>query len=251
MNKAKGVRNRTVEDCDFGRPRNSGGEEMKRSIAATAAVIILAFTVFPALVTAATVEPIDAQSETGKTYGEWSANWWQYVLSIPAADNPLFDPTGAECTPQDPSSPVFFLVGSFGGPVTRNQCTVPAGKYLFFPLLNNIFARTEAHETEDFMRNQLTGFIKSIRELHASIDGVPVGGLDGPLSPYRTVSPAFYVTLPEGNIFGLDAGTTLFSVADGVFVMIKPLSQGHHTINFGGVAGAFTVDVTYDPLTAQ
>src|SRR5437899_1087429 len=33
----------------------------------------------------------------GKTYGEWSAAWWQWVLSIPKRDNPLADPTGEKC----------------------------------------------------------------------------------------------------------------------------------------------------------
>jgi len=30
----------------------------------------------------------------GKDYGAWSAEWWQWVLSITASDNPLFDETG-------------------------------------------------------------------------------------------------------------------------------------------------------------
>lgn len=30
----------------------------------------------------------------GLTYGEWSALWWQYVLSIPSPKNPLEGGTG-------------------------------------------------------------------------------------------------------------------------------------------------------------
>jgi hypothetical protein len=71
----------------------------------------------------------------GNTYGEWSAEWWQWVLSVPAADSPIADTTGTNCTQQQ-SGPVFYLAGTAGtGPVTRN-CTVPAGKALFFPILN-------------------------------------------------------------------------------------------------------------------
>jgi hypothetical protein len=33
-----------------------------------------------------------------KTYGEWSARWWQWVRSIPAGTNPLLDTTGHTVT---------------------------------------------------------------------------------------------------------------------------------------------------------
>ena len=74
----------------------------------------------------------------GNTYGEWSAEWWQWVLSIPQANSPVADTTGADCAQQQ-SGPVFFLAGTGGGdPVTRN-CTVPAGKALYFPILNSLW----------------------------------------------------------------------------------------------------------------
>ena len=34
-------------------------------------------------------------------------------------------------------------------------------------------------------------------------------------------------------------------VADGYWVMLRPLSAGHHTVSFGGTAGAFYTQVTY------
>ena len=42
--------------------------------------------------------PINSTSH-GKTYGEWTAAWWQWALSIPAERNPFFplDPTGEFC----------------------------------------------------------------------------------------------------------------------------------------------------------
>jgi len=194
------------------------------------------------------VQPVDSQVATGKTYGEWSANWWQYVLSIPSADNPLLDTTGVDCAfNQNSSSPVFFLVGSIGGNVTRSQCVVPGGKVLFFPILNDIYIRTAPNETEDLMRNRITGSVKAVSELHVAIDGVPVSNL-GAL--YRTVSPSFYITLPEGNLFGAPS-RTYFAVADGFYLMVSPLSAGTHTINFGGKSGSFTLDDSYDPLTAE
>jgi hypothetical protein len=86
---------------------------------------------------------VPPQSESfPQTYGEWSAQWWQYVLGIPdnptPNENPLTDPTGAQC-PVGQWGPVFFLVGTAGplpGTAIRNKCEVPAEVGLFFPIIN-------------------------------------------------------------------------------------------------------------------
>src|SRR5262249_22517496 len=107
------------------------------------------------------VLPGAAASKTGHTYGQLSAAWWQYVFSIPAnppayTPNPLFDETGSNCGvgQSASSSPVFFLVGVFNtsGTATRTKCTVPGGKFLFFPMLNaeadNALATTELKQSQ-------------------------------------------------------------------------------------------------------
>src|SRR5262245_29132534 len=55
----------------------------------------------------------------GLTYGEWSAKWWQFVLSIPAPNNPLL--RDDKCTVGQ-TGRVWFLTGKLcvstvpGGP---------------------------------------------------------------------------------------------------------------------------------------
>src|SRR6185437_3171085 len=71
----------------------------------------------------------------GKSYNQLAVAWWQYVLGQPAATNPLQDTTGAHCATGQ-TGPVFFLAGTSGSGTVTRQCTVPAGKQLFFPLLN-------------------------------------------------------------------------------------------------------------------
>ena len=44
-------------------------------------------------------------SSHGQTYGEWSAAWWQWVLSVPADHNPALDLRGADAA-QGQSGPV-------------------------------------------------------------------------------------------------------------------------------------------------
>ncbi len=195
----------------------------------------------------------------GKTYGAWSAAWWQYVELQPASSNPLSDPTGALCGVGQ-SGPVFFLVGTNGsGAATRDQCTVPAGKALFFPLVNafDVHVPGDGLDTPQKVWDDLHvagGF--SISALHASIDGVPVSNLDPATTPYRAcagpvarcTAPSFSLTFPADNFFSIPAGTYMPAVADGVYLLLAPLPPGTHTIAFGGTGfgfGPFSEDITY------
>jgi hypothetical protein len=72
-----------------------------------------------------------------QSFKELSAEWQQWVLSIPTPVNPLLDTTGAHCMVGQRGA-VWFLTGtSFGGSVTR-VCDVPEGKPLFFPVVNSV-----------------------------------------------------------------------------------------------------------------
>src|SRR6185503_18999622 len=73
----------------------------------------------------------------GKTYGQWGASWWQWALSIPAAQSPLTDATG-EFAGVSQSGPVWFLAGTLGNSAERTV-TVPEGKPIFMPVHNWIF----------------------------------------------------------------------------------------------------------------
>jgi hypothetical protein len=138
----------------------------------------------------------------GNTYGEWSARWWQWALSVPEGMNPVFDTTGVRCA-EAQAGPVWFLAGTFGGAVTRS-CPVPAGKALFVPLLNAIFGAgvgdcVPPNCDVDALRKAAAAMVENPKTLEASIDGVPLQDL----SAYRVQSPVFSITLPENAIFGL------------------------------------------------
>jgi hypothetical protein len=194
------------------------------------------------------VFPIDSRP-FGHTYGEWSARWWQWALSVPEETNPLLDPTGVHCA-EGQAGPVWFLAGTFGGTATRT-CTVPAGKALFFPLLNTIFGAGvgDCEPTNpgvpcdvDALREAAAAPLENPQTLEASIDGVPLQDL----SAYRVQSPVFSITFPEDAVFGLPSGTFEPNVSDGYWLMLVPLSAGEHTIYFKAVsADGFTSEVTY------
>jgi hypothetical protein len=226
-----------------------------------AIVLIAALSVGAAgvAVTAARANILPPNSHAfGKTYGAWSAAWWQYVEAQPVSSNPLVDSTGAGCRKAQ-SGKVFFLVGANGtGSFTRDRCTVPNGKALFFPLVNTFFFEPGFTAQQDW--EALQAAFGGAKQLHASVDGVPVGNLDPATTPYRVCAgpvercnaPPFSVFLPAENFFtseGVKEGTYEPAVADGYYLLLTPLKPGPHTVTFGGTAlffgGEFSEDITY------
>jgi hypothetical protein len=206
------------------------------------AVLVLASAGTAAAARAKPVVHPPQASTHGATYGEWAARWWQWALGAPVATNPVLDSTGEDCAVGQ-SGHVWFLAGTFGGTVERT-CTIPVGTSLFFPVVNFASIATEPDETEELVHGKVTARANSVDTslLVAEVDGSAIANLDA----YRAHSPTFYVTLPDGNLFGAPAGTYGPAAADGFWLMLAPLPPGTHTVHFGGVLpNGTTVDATY------
>ena len=114
------------------------------SVAASLASVfgLLASTIAPATQARGTPNPTvipHTARPYGLSYGQWSARWWQFVFSIPAADNPQLHDDKCEV---GQSGPVWFLTGKFCVEEScqsflsaTRSCTIPAGKALFFPIV--------------------------------------------------------------------------------------------------------------------
>jgi hypothetical protein len=211
-------------------------------------LITAGMTIAPAQAAAVKIIAVD-DNAYGNTYGEWSARWWQWLLSIPAATNPNLDTTGANCTQQQ-SGPVFFLAGAFGGFVIR-KCSVPAETALFFPI-SNVLAGAAVFDCEP-TEPGVTCNLAVLRSaaaagqspvtLKAIIDGKPVKDLN----QQRVQSPVLTITYPDESVTGVPGGTYAPNVSDGYWLLLAPLSAGTHTIYFK--SGDF-LEVTYN-LTVQ
>jgi hypothetical protein len=184
-----------------------------------------------------------------------TAQWWQYAISIPTSVNPLLDPTGADCMVGQ-RDPILFLVGTFyGGPAMPvRTCSVPAGEWLFFPVINSVqinvpgvCGQTGPLSVAE-LRSLAAPVIDSATNMSVTLDQRPVKNL------VRIKSDVFATTIPVDNIFnfpcgGLNTvppGVYSPSVDDGYYVLLKPLSVGTHTLHIhADGAGGLTVDVTY------
>jgi hypothetical protein len=195
----------------------------------------------------------------GESYGEWNSAWVRWVLSIPINDSshpevhPLLDPTGASCSARQ-SGHVWFLAGSLIGPVTRNNCTIPAGKALFFPIVNAWCdsSPVSCGSTYDQLLAAIKPAIDGATNLQVAVDGRTIRDIPR----YRATTPRpnpFYFNLPDHNLYQYfgnpDAvAGRYYGVADGYYLMLAPLNVGTHTIHLHGdlPGGGPSQDVTYN-----
>jgi hypothetical protein len=184
----------------------------------------------------------------GQSYGEWAVGWWQWAFSIPAANNPVTDTTGAFAGVGQ-QGPVWFLASTFGDSEERTF-TVPAGKALFMPVYQWVFGAS-VNDCEPSvpgvtcdvptLRASAAAAATSVQTMSVTIDGDTVPKI----RQYRAVSPGtFSLTFPEGAVFGFPAGTFTPHVADGYWLMLAPLDSGRHNIRVRVINPSYGTDYT-------
>jgi hypothetical protein len=170
----------------------------------------------------------------GMTYEQWTAAWWQWVLSIPAAENPLNQQGNVDCRAGQHGS-VLFLGGTTEGEAERT-CEVDAGSYLLFPLMNLVAWSPGDFETEEEGREILDYYMAYATGLHAEVNAVTIDNIEA----YRSGSPLFQFTTPDAEpLFyyggqGLQPNSTYDGLSDGYWVMLEPLPAGEYTLHFRG-----------------
>lgn len=203
------------------------------------------------------VYPPNAQPN-GKSYAEWTADWWRWAAGIPCATNPIFDATGANAGINQ-SGPVYFLAGTGGATVTRNV-TIPHGKKILFPLINYLndypcpdpnFQPAQGQSLADFLTEGAAAQMDMAGNLEVTLDGVALNNE----TDYRFPSGLFYFTGNTDLTNCFDpciTGQEQAAASEGYWMMLKPLTYGQHTLHFHAEVPAygFVVDVTYN-ITIQ
>ncbi len=181
-----------------------------------------------------------------------SAEWWQLISSLPTDVNPQFDDSSGECVVGQRGD-VWLLAGTFSGEPTTRTCSVPEGKGLYFPVINqyqfnspNVCGQDGESLTARQMRANIAPLINDATNLSVTLDGKMVKTIQ------RVKSDVFDVALPEQNIytyFGIlpcPAGIYSPAVDDGYYAYIKKLNPGPHILHIHAESGAFIVDNTYN-----
>lgn len=223
-------------------------------ISAISIAAILMITPLVSLIAVANAQEQEQDISVTEPTKQLTARWWQWVTSIPPADNPLLDTTGENCQVGDMGD-IFFLVGTLGGSADR-KCTISEGQDILIPIINTICLDKPGflEEPRDFQppiggpgscQETVESSIDQASGLELTIDGVSIENLE----EFRVQSNPFPLKVQEDNLlgalFGVPPGTYI-SISDGIWVVVESLPAGEHTIHFAGQSpDVGAVDVTY------
>jgi hypothetical protein len=180
-----------------------------------------------------------------------TAHWWEWAISIPTSVNPLLDATGVDCVVGQ-RGPVWFLAGTFSGSSATRTCSLPQGKALFFPVVNdvdinapNVCGQGPGNLSVKELRAVVAAFIDGITSVSVQLDGEAIDA-------QRIKSVPFAAPMPADNIFvqpcngDSPAGVYSPGVDDGYYVVLDPLQSGNHALHFQAQYQGVTVqDITY------
>lgn len=193
---------------------------------------------------AGVVDP--TQPVAGSTQLQLAEQWLQWALSIDAASNPMLDTTGAYAHVNN-LGPVFFVAGNAKGGSSTRTFTVPAGKPIFFPIINAYDIEVPGAGCDLACAFGQIAYVGGATGLYATLDGQDL--LTFP--SYRQTSTAFFTVDLSASLslalgFGGPPIAGLFdAVVDGYWVAVEGLTPGQHTLKFGGTfPTGFTLDVT-------
>src|SRR5919106_3165549 len=168
----------------------------------------------------------------GLPYPKHIEDFWKWILSIPAKDNPINDPTGEKCatSQSNTNSSLFYLAFNNGG-ISERTCKVPAGKGLFIPVMQ---VELTEKETPGATPEQLKIAAKtdqdSVNSLYLKIGDKEYNYED--LRPYRMNTDIFEVNYADNGIFGVIEGGPSKVAADGYYILTEPLQKGNYTIHY-------------------
>ena len=162
------------------------------------------------------------------SYKKQVEKYWQDVLRTPKDRNPT---TATDGSRQDVSTdPVCLAHSCTGVPVTRDIGTISRGKSLFIAVNPVVVTEVEAKDdpSEPKLRKLAKEDEDSASEATLIIDNEEYKLKD--LQQYRFHHGMFEVQIPPDAVAGLEPPGVCKAVADGYYVMVKPLSDGQHTI---------------------
>jgi hypothetical protein len=175
---------------------------------------------------------------SGDSQQTLTVKWWQWAASFQYDESPVADRTGARCGAGQEGE-IWFLAGTYESRATRRTCQVPAGKTLFFPLINYMVMPQNCGGC--LTCEQATATARRMTEdpmgLFVELDGKPLGGLDA----HRLASPACF-NLGARAMGGQRIEPT---ASDGYWVALRPLPPGQHTLRFGGSLPSLRQELIY------
>ena len=193
--------------------------------------------------TVAVVPP--GEDPLGVPYGEWAANWWQWLLSTPLAENP----GEVDNCQAGQGGEVFYIAHVLPGVTLETSCSVGTDQHILASGGATMYDITECGGTEEGLRACIEADLQAEPAIVSAVSVTVDGQVVPEIESYWVVSPLFDVEYIEDNIYGMEPGTVSQAMIGGWFVMLEPLAPGSHVIEVSD-----DIDIPDDdqgPLTAK
>jgi len=176
----------------------------------------------------------------GRSFERWSELLWSWIYAQPFDENPLLDPTGADCAVGQ-EGPVWFLAavpGSALGTSVTRSCEIPRNTAVLvqlssllndYPCPDPSFHPAPGQSLFDFLIDPVRPLFDNETGFAISFDGVD---LVDPLS-YRYTSDDLFSFEGDLSMQAFDScvtGKHQPAVSDGFYLPFKPMTPGPHTI---------------------
>ena len=189
------------------------------------------------------------ESVSGISQSTYVNMWWQWALSMPQQNSPVWDRSGEKCAVNQ-AGPVWFLAGGYNDSLIRRKCAIPVGKYIFFPIINMLYYPASAQDKPSCEAVKKNAAMNNNHLISFKVN------IDGKVF----VNPAFfrqssekcfnlYVRVPHSDKYP----PVYPSATDGYWMMLKPLAKGKHKIafraeynNHESSDGLMVQDIAYD-----
>lgn len=188
------------------------------------------------------------ETVSGKRLDEYANTWWQWTYTMPKEVNPVRDNTGKYCHVGQRGD-VWFLAGGYGTSKIKRKCEIPAGKHIFFPVINMAYwPRYEGTTTCERVKKSAALNNDKLLSIEVELDSIKA---QHP-SNIRIASKDCF------DLLGLvpkeyNAPYVYPAATDGYWVMLKPLSEGTHVLRFNamynrdkGAYGKMAQDIEYE-----
>jgi hypothetical protein len=178
----------------------------------------------------------------GLSYEDHVINFWKWFVSIPEKQTPESDETGELCTigQNNSNSSIFYLSPGPNNKTVERICEVPNGKGILIPVIVVEASDEEIPKIPNPTMDDFSEIVENLTRIaKKDQDGVKNMSLIiddkeyqmEELSKYRVHTGAFVLNFPPDAIFNATEGPAV-AVADGHYIISKPLSRGEHIVHW-------------------
>lgn len=157
----------------------------------------------------------------GKSYGDWSIEWWKWLLQIPSRYNPSIDLTGENANKFQSYRDVIFLCQSIESriPFPSRSVSISHDKSVFMPVLNWLSVEgLDGNHNKELM-DVAKKKIDVVKEMKFTLNDIT---LTKEIWDFRVASRPFKITFPSDNVLGIESGIKKCA-SDGYWLFIKPM----------------------------